>query len=105
MLTLALALVGAAPAQAQTRDSVAFEPHWFVQPQVGVGYHVGEAKFGDLLSPAAQLSVGRQFSPVFGLRLCGCQRHAEQYQNQYSFFHILEFFIFFFSIKVERSNS
>lgn len=32
--------------QAQTtRDSVAFEPHWFVQPQVGVGYHVGEAKF------------------------------------------------------------
>lgn len=56
--------------QAQTtRDSVAFEPHWFVQPQVGVGYHVGEAKFSKLLSPAAQLSVGRQFSPVFGLRL------------------------------------
>lgn len=69
MLTLALALVGAAPAQAQTRDSVAFAPHWFVQPQVGVGYHVGEAKLSKLLSPAAALSVGRQFSPLFGLRL------------------------------------
>lgn len=70
LLTLALALVGAAPAQAQTtRDSVAFKSHWYVQPQVGVGYHVGEAKFSKLLSPAAQLSVGRQFSPLFGLRL------------------------------------
>ena len=70
MLTLALALVGAAPAQAQTtRDSVAFKSHWYVQSQVGVGYHVGEAKFSKLLSPAAQLSVGRQFSPLFGLRL------------------------------------
>ena len=70
MLTLALALVGAAPAQAQqTRDSVAFKSHWYVQPQAGVGYHVGEAKFSKLLSPAAQLSVGRQFSPLFGLRL------------------------------------
>jgi hypothetical protein len=49
MLMMAVALVGATPAQAQTRDSVAFKPHWFVQPQVGVGYHVGEAKLGDLL--------------------------------------------------------
>lgn len=69
MLTLAIALMGATPAQAQTRDSVVFKPHWFVQPQVGVGYHVGEATFLKLLSPAAQLSVGRQFSPLFGLRL------------------------------------
>lgn len=68
MLTLALALMGAAPAQAETRDSVAFAPHWFVQPQVGVGYHVGEAKFSKLLSPAAQLNAGRQFTPEYGLR-------------------------------------
>ena len=70
LFALALALTGATPVQAQrlrvgeqssgmSRDSVAFQPHWFVQPQVGVGYHVGEAKFTDLLSPAAQLSVGR----------------------------------------------
>jgi len=79
MLTLALALTGAAPVQAQ-RDSVAFLPHWFVQPQVGVGYHVGEAKFTDLLSPAFQLSAGRQFSPVFGLRLGASGWQARNWQ-------------------------
>ena len=67
--------------QAQTRDSVAFQPHWFVQPQVGVGYHVGEAKFSKLLSPAAQLSVGRQFSPVFGLRLGASGWQARNWQT------------------------
>ena len=81
MLTLALALVGAAPAQAQTRDSVAFQPHWFVQPQVGVGYHVGEAKFSKLLSPTAALSVGRQFTPVFGLRLGASGWQARNWQT------------------------
>jgi len=79
MLTLALALTGAAPVQAQ-RDSVAFLPHWFIQPQVGVGYHVGEAKFTDLLSPAFQLSAGRQFSPVFGLRLGASGWQARNWQ-------------------------
>ena len=81
MLMMAVALVGATPAQAETRDSVAFQPHWFVQPQVGVGYHVGEAKFTDLLSPAAQLSVGRQFSPVFGLRLGASGWQARNWQT------------------------
>ena len=81
MLTLALALMGAAPTQAQDRDSVAFQPHWFVQPQVGVGYHVGEAKFTDLLSPTAALSVGRQFSPVFGLRLGASGWEARNWQT------------------------
>ena len=67
--------------QAQTRDSVAFKPHWFVQPQVGVGYHVGEAKFSKLLSPTAALSVGRQFSPVFGLRLGASGWQARNWQT------------------------
>lgn len=67
--------------QAQTRDSVAFKPHWFVQPQVGVGYHVGEAKFSKLLSPAAALSVGRQFSPAFGLRLGASGWQARNWQT------------------------
>ena len=81
MLTLAMALTGAAPTQAQTRDSVAFQPHWYVQPQVGVGYHSGEAKFADLLSPAAALSVGRQFSPVLGLRLGASGWQARNWQG------------------------
>ena len=66
--------------QAQ-RDSVAFQPHWFVQPQVGVGYHVGEAKFSKLLSPTAALSVGRQFSPAFGLRLGASGWQARNWQT------------------------
>ena len=78
LFALALATV---TTQAQTRDSVAFAPHWFVQPQVGVGYHVGEAKFSKLLSPAAQLSVGRQFSPVFGLRLGASGWEARNWQT------------------------
>ena len=78
LVLFCLALTGA---KAQTRDSVAFAPHWFVQPQVGVGYHVGEAKFSKLLSPAAQLSVGRQFSPVFGLRLGASGWEARNWQT------------------------
>lgn len=79
LVLFCLALTGA---KAQTtRDSVAFQPHWFVQPQVGVGYHVGEAKFSKLLSPAAQLSVGRQFSPVFGLRLGASGWQARNWQT------------------------
>lgn len=66
--------------QAQ-RDSVAFLPHWYVQPQVGVGYHSGEAKFSKLLSPTAALSVGRQFSPAFGLRLGASGWQARNWQT------------------------
>lgn len=66
--------------QAQ-RDSVAFQPHWYVQPQVGVGYHSGEAKFSKLLSPTAALSVGRQFSPAFGLRLGASGWQARNWQT------------------------
>ena len=78
VLALALATVAV---HAETRDSVAFQPHWFVQPQVGVGYHVGEAKFSKLLSPAAQLSAGRQFTPVFGLRLGASGWEARNWQT------------------------
>ncbi|MCR5471571.1 MAG: OmpA family protein [Prevotella sp.] len=78
---LALFCITLTGVQAQTRDSVAFAPHWFVQPQVGVGYHVGEAKFSKLLSPAAQLSVGRQFSPVFGLRIGASGWQARNWQT------------------------
>ena len=81
VLILVLFCMALTGVQAQTRDSVAFAPHWFVQPQVGVGYHVGEAKFSKLLSPAAQLSVGRQFSPVFGLRLGASGWQARNWQT------------------------
>ena len=82
MLVLFMVAMATVTTQAQTtRDSVAFQPHWFVQPQVGVGYHVGEAKFSKLLSPTAELSVGRQFSPVFGLRLGASGWQARNWQT------------------------
>lgn len=46
-----------------------FKKHWFVDVQGGAQYTLGEAKFGDLLSPNVQLGIGYQFSPVFGMRL------------------------------------
>lgn len=46
-----------------------FNPHWYVQGQVGGQYTLGELGFSDLLSPNAQLGVGRNFTPVVGARL------------------------------------
>lgn len=46
-----------------------FQKHFFLDVQGGAQYTLGEAKFGDLLSPNVQLGIGYQFSPVFGLRL------------------------------------
>ena len=46
-----------------------FKKHWFLDLQGGAQYTLGEAKFGDLISPNVQLGLGYQFSPVFGMRL------------------------------------
>lgn len=46
-----------------------FNPHWFIQPQIGGAYTIGETSFGDLVSPAAALSAGYRFTPAFGLRV------------------------------------
>lgn len=57
-------------AQEQKTDSVdVFKPHWYLQAQVGGQYTLGEASFGDLLSPNAQLSAGYNFNPILGVRL------------------------------------
>ena len=73
---LAAVLMGvssAAMAQATYTDSeenvYTFQKHWFLDLQGGAQYTLGEAKFGDLLSPNVQLGLGYQFSPVFGMRL------------------------------------
>ncbi len=46
-----------------------FKKHVFLDLQGGAQYTLGEAKFGDLISPNVQLGIGYQFSPVFGMRL------------------------------------
>ena len=45
-----------------------FYPDWYIQVQGGAGHTVGEASFTKLISPAAALSLGYQFTPAFGLR-------------------------------------
>ena len=63
ILILASAMMLSISATAQD-----FNPGWYLQLRGGVGETVGETSWTKLLSPAADLSVGYQFSPVFGLR-------------------------------------
>ncbi|MGN0282634.1 MAG: OmpA family protein [Prevotella sp.] len=67
LLVAALLSLGLA-AQAQDADYT-FKKHAFLQLQGGVQHTLGEAKFGDLLSPNIQAALGYQFSPIFGARL------------------------------------
>lgn len=66
-----LAVIAVIPLCAQTPEAEqqTFNPHWYIQAQGGVGHTLGEADFGKLLSPSAALSVGRQFTPVWALRV------------------------------------
>ena len=47
---------------------IVHNPHWFLSVQGGGAYTVGEAGFGDLLSPSIAISLGYKFTPLFGLR-------------------------------------
>ena len=55
--------------QVMEEGKVEFKPHAFIQLQGGVAHTLGEAKFADLISPAAALNLGYKFNPVFGMRL------------------------------------
>ena len=44
-------------------------PYWYIQLQGGAQYTLGEIDFKDLVSPNVQIAIGRQFNPVFGIRL------------------------------------
>ena len=46
-----------------------FKPHAYLQLQGGAAYTLGEAEFMDLISPAAALNLGYNFSPVLGARI------------------------------------
>jgi OOP family OmpA-OmpF porin len=46
-----------------------FKPHTYLQLQGGAAYTLGEADFMDLISPAAALNLGHNFSSVFGIRI------------------------------------
>lgn len=72
MLFAALLAVGCVSAQAQETKEV-FLPHWYVQGQIGGQYTTGETKsfhsLKDLHSLNAQVGVGYQINPIWGVRL------------------------------------
>lgn len=70
MATAAMFLcIGAFAQRVDKYDSeIVFNPHWFLQAQAGVSYTSGKADFGKLISPAAAVYGGYQFTPVMGLR-------------------------------------
>ena len=71
VLSAACMFAGIASAQQSKADkTVEFNPHWYIQLQGGAGYTVGETTdFATLVSPAASLNFGYNFTPVTGLRV------------------------------------
>lgn len=63
--------MGCVTASAQEADKTVnvFNPHWYVQAQVGAQYTLGEIGFSDLISPNAQVGLGYNFNKVVGARL------------------------------------
>ena len=67
---LALGFLSASAQDQQPETEYVFNPHWYVQIQpLGLQYTLGEVDFGDLNSYSVQAAIGRQLSPIFGLRL------------------------------------
>lgn len=64
-------MVGTAAMAQSSEPEYVFKKHAFLTLQGGAQYTLGEAKFGDLISPNVQLGLGYQFSPVFAMRLQG----------------------------------
>ena len=70
MSCLLLAGVLSASAQEEYPKTVYdHNPYWFIQLQGGAQYTLGEIDFKDLISPNVQIAIGRQFTPVFSMRL------------------------------------
>ena len=69
MLAVSSTVVVAQEQRIKEEGKTVFKPHWFIQVQVGAAHTVGEAKFNDLISPAAAVNVGYKFAPAFGARI------------------------------------
>lgn len=87
LLVAALVLGGSTAAMAQATytdkegNEYTFKKHVFLDVQGGAQYTLGEASFGDLISPNVQLGVGYQFNPWFGARV---QANAWQSKGGYN---------------------
>ena len=64
----AVAQTGPQNLRIKEEGKTVFNPHWYMHAQAGASYTVGEASFGDLISPAMGVYAGYQISPVWGVR-------------------------------------
>lgn len=55
--------------QSKSDEKLEFRPHWGWRLHGGASYTVGEAQFGRLISPAAQLSATYNFHHAMGVRV------------------------------------
>ena len=69
MLAAAMVCAAALAQQSKSDPSVEFRPQWSLQLQGGAAYTLGEAAFGDLLSPAAFINAEYRFIPALSLRI------------------------------------
>ena len=60
--------VSASAQESKSNPDLEFRPHWSLGVQGGVAHTRGETSFGDLLSPAAQLSLTYRFHQAMGVR-------------------------------------
>lgn len=60
--------MAASAQQSKSDEKVEFRPNWSLKVQGGASYTLGEAKFAELLSPAAQLTAAYNFHHAMGVR-------------------------------------
>lgn len=66
---LAVASCFTATAQDEVETEYVFNPHWYVQGQFGFQHTLGEIDWADLNSPNAQVTVGYNWTSIWGARL------------------------------------
>ena len=71
MIAVALLMLGGAASAQQSKsdESLEFRPHWSLKVQGGIAHTIGETSFGELISPAAQLSATYNFHHAMGVRV------------------------------------
>lgn len=68
-LLLSSTVISAQEQRIKEEGKTEFKPYWFMQVQLGAAHTLGEAKFSDLISPAAAINVGYQFAPAWRARV------------------------------------
>lgn len=80
-LASGLILLSPAIAQEKVQKISKFKQNWYIQALGGASYTFSEgykdASFGDLITPTVALGVGKEISPIVGVRLQGAWSQAK----------------------------